>query len=203
MSRDWVSRYHNYRSKYTGLSYTTFKLTDIDFAVTSDSLNSDEPANSKRLYDGVAWVNVEVCNTGDVYGTEIAQLYVGSPAEGAPVKVLRGFEAVHLHPGETKTVTFELTRRDLRYVQPWTVSLSLGRADDVATGTYTSPAGPCRKASTESTSAILAATSNSRATSPWLCTSLWVSLAPTVRSTERHNRLSQLLEGSRHTEKIE
>lgn len=97
-----------------GLSYTTFKLTNLDLAVTSDSLNADEPANSKKLYDAIAWVNVEVCNTGDVYGTEIPQLYVGSPAEGAPVKVLRGFEAVHLQPGETKKVTFELTRRDLR-----------------------------------------------------------------------------------------
>lgn len=98
----------------TGLSYTTFKLTNLDVAVQSDALNADEPGNSKRLYDAIAWVKVDVCNTGDVYGTEIPQLYVGSPAEGAPVKVLRGFEAVHLQPGETKKVTFELTRRDLR-----------------------------------------------------------------------------------------
>lgn len=98
----------------TGLSYTTFKLTNLDLAVTGDSLNADEPANFKRLYDAIAWVNVEVCNNGDVYGTEIPQVYVGSPADGAPVKVLRGFEAIQLHPGETKKVTFELTRRDLR-----------------------------------------------------------------------------------------
>lgn len=82
--------------------------------MTSDSLNANKPANSKKLYDAIAWVNVEVCNTGDVYGTEIPQVYVGSPADGAPVKVLRGFEAVHLQPGETKKVTFGLTRRDLR-----------------------------------------------------------------------------------------
>jgi beta-glucosidase len=97
-----------------GLSYTTFKMTYLDIAVTGDPLNADEPGNSKKLYDVVAWVNVDVCNTGDVFGTEIAQLYIGSPAEGAPLKVLRGFEAAHLHPGETKRVTFELTRRDLR-----------------------------------------------------------------------------------------
>jgi len=89
-------------------------MTNLDIAATADSLNANEPGNSKRLFDVVAWVNVEVCNTGDVYGTEIAQLYIGSPAEGAPVKVLRGFEAVHLQPGEKKKVTLELTRRDLR-----------------------------------------------------------------------------------------
>ena len=64
----------------------------------------------------MAWVSVDDCNTGEVYGTEISQLYIGSPAEGAAPKVLRGFEAVHLKPGETKRVTFELTRRDLRFV---------------------------------------------------------------------------------------
>jgi beta-glucosidase len=97
-----------------GLSYTTFKMTNLDIAATGDSLNADEPGNSKRLFDVIGWVNVEVCNTGDVFGAEIAQLYIGSPAEGAPVKVLRGFEAVHLQPGEKKKVTLELTRRDLR-----------------------------------------------------------------------------------------
>lgn len=97
-----------------GLSYTTFRLTELDLAVTSDTLNANEPGNSKKLYDPIAWVNVDVCNTGSVYGTEIAQVYVGSPAEGAPIKVLRGFEAVHLQPGETKRITLELTRRDLR-----------------------------------------------------------------------------------------
>jgi len=32
-----------------------------------------------------------------------------------PERVLRGFEKVFLQPGESKTVTFKLTRRDLSY----------------------------------------------------------------------------------------
>jgi beta-glucosidase len=99
-----------------GLSYTTFKLTNIDVSAHTDPLARDAPANSKNLYDTLAWVSVDVCNTGDKYGTEVPQVYIGSPAEGAPAKVLRGFEATPLNPGETKRVTFELTRRDLRYV---------------------------------------------------------------------------------------
>lgn len=99
-----------------GLSYTTFKLTNIAVSAHSDTLARDAPANSSSLYDTLAWVSVDVCNTGDKYGTEVPQLYIGSPAEGAPLKVLRGFQATYLNPGETKRVTFELTRRDLRYV---------------------------------------------------------------------------------------
>lgn len=97
-----------------GLSYTTFKLTNIEVSAHTDTLSRDAPANSKNLYDVLAWVSVDVCNTGDKWGTEVPQVYIGSPAEGAPMKVLRGFEATHLNSGETKRVTFELTRRDLR-----------------------------------------------------------------------------------------
>lgn len=89
-------------------------MTNIAIYPKGDSFKKDEPANSKKLYDALAWVEVDVCNTGSRAGTEIAQLYIGSPAEGAPVKVLRGFEAVHLGAGETKRISFALTRRDLR-----------------------------------------------------------------------------------------
>ena len=39
--------------------------------------------------------------------------YVQLGGQENPWGVLRGFEDVHLEPGETKTVTFELTRRDI------------------------------------------------------------------------------------------
>lgn len=89
-------------------------MENIEVSAHTDTLGRDEPANSKSLFDTLAWVSVDVCNTGDVYGTEVAQLYLASPAEGAPLKMLRGFDTAHLQPGETKRVTFELTRRDLR-----------------------------------------------------------------------------------------
>lgn len=97
-----------------GLSYTTFKVENLDIAAHTDSLPADALPNSNTLYDTMAWVSFDVRNTGDLYGTEVPQLYLGSPAEGAPPKMLRGFEAIHLQPRETKRVTFELTRRDLR-----------------------------------------------------------------------------------------
>jgi beta-glucosidase len=89
-------------------------MTNIAVSANTDPLPASRPANSKDLYDTIAWVSVDVCNTGDVYGTEVPQVYLGSPADGAPPKQLRGFDTAHLQPGETKRVTFELTRRDLR-----------------------------------------------------------------------------------------
>ena len=47
----------------------------------------------------------------------MAQLYLNFPAvAGAPLKALRGFERVHLEPGASQTVRFELKPRDLSMV---------------------------------------------------------------------------------------
>ncbi|KAI8627478.1 glycoside hydrolase family 3 protein [Xylariaceae sp. FL1651] len=71
------------------------------------------PGGNPRLYKTVYTIGVNVTNTGAVAGTDIPQLYLalGGPAE--PKVVLRGFDEVELKAGETKTVTFNLTYRDL------------------------------------------------------------------------------------------
>ncbi len=88
-----------------GLSYTTFsysepKLSAIQIA-TDGSLN----------------VSCTVTNTGEVEGSEVAQLYirdhVGSLVR--PVRELRGFEKVTLKPGESREVTFTLNPDDLAF----------------------------------------------------------------------------------------
>ena len=89
----------------------------------------DEGGNPD-LWETYVTVSADVKNVGERAGKVVAQLYVGYP-EGAadagekgekrkkdvdfPVRVLRGFEKVYLEPGETKTVEFGLTRRDLSY----------------------------------------------------------------------------------------
>jgi len=69
------------------------------------------------LWDVVYRITHTITNTGKVAGAEVSQLYVnyGSTTIEFPERVLRGFEKVFLQPGESKTVTFELTRRDLSY----------------------------------------------------------------------------------------
>ena len=57
---------------------------------------------------------VEAANTGGVAGCEVAQLYLGFPASAdEPPIQLKGFNKVTLHSGESKTVTMNITPRDV------------------------------------------------------------------------------------------
>jgi beta-glucosidase len=60
---------------------------------------------------------VTVTNTGKVAGDEVAELYLKfPPVAGAPRIALRGFRRVHLEPGQSQEVHFELKGRDLGMV---------------------------------------------------------------------------------------
>jgi beta-glucosidase len=62
-------------------------------------------------------VTTTVRNTSSRAGEEVAQLYLDPPDfEGAPQHALRGFQRFELQPGEQRTVTFELSPRDLSFV---------------------------------------------------------------------------------------
>ncbi|QKD61980.2 glycoside hydrolase superfamily [Fusarium oxysporum Fo47] len=106
-----------------GLSYTTFEYADLQVS-NSQAQTQDYPAGAlteggrSDLWDVVATVTANVSNTGSIDGKEVAQLYVGVPGDG-PVRQLRGFTKPAIKAGETATVTFELTRRDLSV---WDVS---------------------------------------------------------------------------------
>jgi beta-glucosidase len=82
--------------------------------------------------DDLIRVSFRVKNTGKRAGAEIAQLYVApvNPPVERPLKELKGFQKVHLKPGESKKVTITLDRRSLASfnvsTQTW----------DVAPGVY-------------------------------------------------------------------
>jgi beta-glucosidase len=88
-----------------GLSYTTF-------AVGAPKLSADHFTEGETLT-----VTVDVTNTGDRAGTEVVQLYIADKTNSAvrPPKELKGFEAVELQPGETKTAAFVLDKRSLAW----------------------------------------------------------------------------------------
>ncbi|KAL3473839.1 glycoside hydrolase superfamily [Aspergillus californicus] len=104
-----------------GLSYTTFAYSEITITARSDITKLSKyatgeiiPGGPADLFNEVLLVSVDITNTGDVPGAEVAQLYIGLPkAAKAPVRQLRGFDKVYLQPGETKAVTFSIQRRDL------------------------------------------------------------------------------------------
>ncbi|KAK8054021.1 hypothetical protein PG996_013322 [Apiospora saccharicola] len=112
---------HNITPRYEfgyGLSYTTFEYADLAIAKT-DAPSQAYPVGpiaeggQTDLWDVVASASAKVSNTGGMDGKEVAQLYIGVPGEGNPIRQLRGFEKPLIKKGETVSVKFELTRRDL------------------------------------------------------------------------------------------
>lgn len=64
-------------------------------------------------------VTTRLTNSGNRSGDEIAQLYLNFPDRpGTPNVALRGFRRVALRAGEVRTVTFDLSPRDLSSVTP-------------------------------------------------------------------------------------
>ena len=63
-------------------------------------------------------ISVEVTNTGKRSGKEVIQLYTADlVASIVPsVKQLRRFQKTSFEPGETKTINFTLTEKDLAFV---------------------------------------------------------------------------------------
>ncbi|MGN0219314.1 MAG: glycoside hydrolase family 3 C-terminal domain-containing protein, partial [Muribaculaceae bacterium] len=88
-----------------GLSYTTFDYGKATIDKTEGTA------------DDVFTISIPVTNTGDRAGREIVQLYVSDlkTTLPRPVKELKGFKKISLEPGQTETVTFEISRGDLSY----------------------------------------------------------------------------------------
>ena len=88
-----------------GLSYTTFRYGDLQ--LSNNSMNER----------GKITASVTVTNTGNYDAVEIVQMYirdmVGSVAR--PVKELKGFERIHLKKGESRTVSFDITAKQLKF----------------------------------------------------------------------------------------
>ncbi len=88
-----------------GLSYTEFEYTNL----TLDKLqiNSNDSLN----------VSVTVKNSGKKTGKEVVQLYI-SDLKSSLIpsgKCLKRFEKIELNPGESKTLTFSLHKKDFQF----------------------------------------------------------------------------------------
>jgi beta-glucosidase len=88
-----------------GLSYTSFSYRSL--RLEKKVIRAGEPLTAEAT----------VTNTGKREGDEVAQLYLTFPnVPGAPLRALRGFQRVHLNPGESRRLHFELKDRDLSMV---------------------------------------------------------------------------------------
>ena len=88
-----------------GLSYTKFSYSGL--TLPTEAVKANERVKA----------TVTVKNDGSVAGDEVVQIYLSFPdVKGAPLKALRGFKRVHLEPGASQQVEFELKDRDLGMV---------------------------------------------------------------------------------------
>jgi beta-glucosidase len=88
-----------------GLTYTRFEYSHLTVG---------------RAGDGGLDVGFAVRNIGGRESDEVPQVYLGAPSTppkdaGFAVRALAGFERIHLHPGERRTVSIHIAARSLRY----------------------------------------------------------------------------------------
>ena len=100
-----------------GLSYTTFRIDDVNVSITGSVAGGDLAAT----------VTASVTNTGQRAGAEVVQVYVGDveASVARPLRELKGFVKVHLEPGETRQVSCDLDERAFAFwsqrLQQWVV----------------------------------------------------------------------------------
>lgn len=107
---NWYSRYRDmpneplYPFGY-GLSYTNYSYADV--RLSSASIKKEDKLT----------VTTEVTNSGKIDGEETVQLYIRDYAASVirPVKELKAFKKIMLKAGETKAVSFTLTKNDLSF----------------------------------------------------------------------------------------
>lgn len=115
-----------------------YGLTYTEFGYTKPVVNRAASTSGARVE-----ASVNITNLGQLVGDEVVQVYTRALAASAgarPVRELKGFQRIHLAPGEARAVTFTLTERELGYYNAngaWLVEpgrFQLWIAKDAASG---------------------------------------------------------------------
>ena len=88
-------------------------------------------------WDGQISISCNVTNTGSSRAVEeVVQLYVHDAVASRvrPVRELKGFQKIHLEPGQTETVVFYLSREQLQFATA--AHSTSGRAYTVEPGKF-------------------------------------------------------------------
>ena len=88
-----------------GLSYTEFEYSNL-------SVSKEKATDEEEIQ-----IQFTVTNIGKLPGKEIPQLYIHDARSTIrkPYKELKGFEKIHLNPGESKKVTIVLNKKSFAY----------------------------------------------------------------------------------------
>jgi beta-glucosidase len=88
-----------------GLSYTSFTYSGL--RIDRDAIHPDQKAT----------LSFDLANSGQREGDEVVQLYLRDMVASVvrPLKELKGFQKVHLKPGEQRRITFSVDRELLSF----------------------------------------------------------------------------------------
>jgi beta-glucosidase len=105
---------YNYEADYNPQYEFGFGLSYTDFEYSNLTTNKTEYSPGETIH-----IQVDVKNTGKRSGKETVQLFTSDLyASVTPdMQRLRRFEKIELQPGETKTIAFALTVKDLSFVK--------------------------------------------------------------------------------------
>jgi len=120
-----------------GLSYTTFSYSNFRMS-----------HQTWAFYEEPITISVDVKNTGSRAGEEVVQMYLSETTSYVTkfAKDLKGFKKIFLEPGETKTVSFEITPNELYYfrqqsnsyeIDPGPYTFRIGTSSDNIKFNYT------------------------------------------------------------------
>jgi beta-glucosidase len=107
----------DFTSKYLDVDFTPEYVFGFGLSYTQFEYSAPRVSNSVLARKGSIAVSADITNTGTREADEVAQFYVRDlvASVARPVRQLRGFERIHLKPGEKRTVSFTLTERDLSF----------------------------------------------------------------------------------------
>jgi beta-glucosidase len=107
-----------------GLSYSAFRYGPV--TLSAPSVTAGQPITA----------TLTVTNTSKIAGDEVVQVYLKTPQPDGPIHSLVGLQRIHLNPGESRAVSFELNPRSLssvdnkgqRFLSSGVYRLSVGSA---------------------------------------------------------------------------
>ena len=96
-----------------GLSYTKFEYSNLVLG------------SSEIVIPNSIEISVDVENIGELAGKETVLLFINDEfaSVSRPVRLLRGFQKVHLNPGEKITVKFKLSQHDLSFINQFNMRI--------------------------------------------------------------------------------
>lgn len=117
-----IQTYYNYKFTSKWFKYATGNskpLYEFGYGLSYSRFNIGAPwlSSGELNPGGTIQASVEVTNVGQVAGSEVVQLYIRDMYSSVtrPVKELKAYRKVHLQPGETQTIRFDLSEKELKF----------------------------------------------------------------------------------------